>query len=225
MPEAVSILESFDGIARLFPLPNLVLFPGVDQGLRIFEHRYRQLAADALASDLLIAPVLLRPDWEEAYDGTPAIETVACLGRITHSERRYDGRYDLVVRGVARYAIAEEIPDDDKLYRIASGSILPSVSPNDSGRLSALRLSLRESVLARFEPNGPAAVYLEEIFDGEDSLGEVCDQLGYGLPLAPLVKQSLLAETDVAVRMELLIAALRPPPPTSRPFPPRFSAN
>ena len=41
------------GMARLFPLPNLVLFPHVVQPLHIFEPRYRQMTADALAGDRL----------------------------------------------------------------------------------------------------------------------------------------------------------------------------
>ncbi|WP_390891137.1 LON peptidase substrate-binding domain-containing protein [Gemmata palustris] len=50
------------------PLPNLVLFPHVVQGLHIFEPRYRQMAADALAGDGLIAMALLRPDQDEPAD-------------------------------------------------------------------------------------------------------------------------------------------------------------
>ena len=41
MADDRAALEAFNGQARLFPLPNLVHFPGVDQGLHIFEHRYR----------------------------------------------------------------------------------------------------------------------------------------------------------------------------------------
>src|SRR5436309_2528627 len=53
-------LETFTGTARLFPLPNLVLFPHVVQPLHVFEPRYRQMTADALAGDRLIAMALPR---------------------------------------------------------------------------------------------------------------------------------------------------------------------
>src|SRR4051812_4932098 len=95
-------LDAFTGRVRLFPLPSLVHFPGVDQGLHVFEPRYRQMSADALANDQLIALVLLKPDWEEEYDARPAIEPVACLGRMMHVERLDDGRYNFVLRGLAR---------------------------------------------------------------------------------------------------------------------------
>ena len=56
-------LENFTGTVRLFPLPNLVLFPNVAQPLHVFEPRYRQLMADSLAADRLIAMALLQPGW------------------------------------------------------------------------------------------------------------------------------------------------------------------
>ena len=59
MSDDFSPLAGFAGTARLFPLPNLVFFPQVMQPLHIFEPRYRQMTADALAGDRLIALVLL----------------------------------------------------------------------------------------------------------------------------------------------------------------------
>src|SRR4051812_45790988 len=110
--------DDFDGTARLFPLPNLVLFPGVVQGLHVFEPRYRQMTSDALASDSLIAVVLLLPGWEEEYDSKPPVEPVACLGRVVWHEKLSDGRFNLRLRGAARVRILEEVPTD-RLYRTA----------------------------------------------------------------------------------------------------------
>src|SRR5437588_755419 len=80
------------GTARLFPLPNLVLFPYVIQPLHVFEPRYRRLLADALAGDRLMAMALLKPGWEEDYQQRPAIHPVVCLGKIFKEERLPDGR-------------------------------------------------------------------------------------------------------------------------------------
>ena len=57
----------------LFPLPNVVLFPNVFLPLHIFEARYREMVADAVASDRMIGMVLLRPGWERDYDGRPPV--------------------------------------------------------------------------------------------------------------------------------------------------------
>ena len=45
----------------IFPLPTVVLFPNVFLPLHIFEPRYRQMVADALAGDRIIGMVLLPP--------------------------------------------------------------------------------------------------------------------------------------------------------------------
>jgi uncharacterized protein len=82
----------------LFPLPNVVLFPNVFLPLHIFEPRYREMVADALASDRMIGMVLLRPGWERNYEGRPPVYPIGCSGVMTHAERLRDGRYDIVLR-------------------------------------------------------------------------------------------------------------------------------
>ena len=41
-----------DLLLPLFPLPNVVLFPNVFLPLHIFEPRYREMAADAITSEI-----------------------------------------------------------------------------------------------------------------------------------------------------------------------------
>lgn len=225
MPTDAEILAGFDGVTRLFPLPELVLFPGIDQCLHIFEHRYRQMAADALTGDGLIALVLLSPNWEEQYDGKPAIESVACLGRVVASEKLEDGRYNLRLRGLARVRIEGELDRPDKMYRVARCQVVPDQPPSDLVEASGGRARLREVLLSRFPADSLVYRQLCDLFDGEAPLGQVCDQLSYGLPLPVELKQQLLAEPSVCTRAEILTHALRPKPRPARPFPPEFSVN
>lgn len=219
-----TILADFKGTARLFPLPNLVLFPQVVQGLHIFEPRYRQLMADALATDQLITLVLLKPGWEEEYDEAPAIEPVACLGRVTWHEKLPDGRYNLRLRGAARVRIIEEVPMN-RLYRLAHAEVIPDLAPTDLGTLREHRRALMEVVLPRFE-DGPARRQLQELFEGEMPLGQVCDVLAYALPLPIELKQTLLAEAHADLRAVAMVDALRNSAARAdRPFPPTFSPN
>src|SRR2546423_14471186 len=102
MNDDAQALSKFAGVARLFPLPNLVLFPHVIQPLHIFEPRYRQMTADALDGDGLIALAMLQPNWEKDYEGKPALYPVACLGKIIADQRLEDGRYNLLLRGLRR---------------------------------------------------------------------------------------------------------------------------
>src|SRR5690348_5650973 len=101
MSDESEALSHFEGVARLFPLPNLVLFPQVMQPLHIFEARYRQMTEDALAGDRLIAMALLRPGWEANYADRPDIHAVACLGRIVAEQRLDDGRFNILLRGLS----------------------------------------------------------------------------------------------------------------------------
>jgi Lon protease-like protein len=215
----------FTGTARLFPLPNLVLFPQVVQGLHIFEPRYKQLMNDVLAGDRLITLVLLKPGWEDDYDNSPAIEPVACLGQVTWHEKLDDGRFNLRVRGVARLRILEEL-QTDRPYRVARAEVIAESAPSDLSTLKTLRNALADLVLPQFTDEGPARRQLQELFEGEMPLGQVCDVLGYALPLTPEVKQSLLAESHSGRRAVALLEALRVAAARAdRKFPPAFSPN
>jgi Lon protease-like protein len=214
-------LTDFDGTARLFPLPNLVLFPGVVQGLHIFEPRYRQMTADALAGDGLITLVALRPGWERDYEGRPAIESVGCLGRIVWHERLIDGRYNLRLRGLARVRILEEVPSD-RLYRVARVEVIPETAPCDLAELKALRRNLAEVALPRFADEPAAHRQVQELFDSDLPLGPLCDILLYAMPLPVEFKQAMLEEADAARRATALTDLLRPRPSW---FPPSFSEN
>ncbi len=225
MSEDQIALDGFDGVTRLFPLPNLVLFPHVVQGLHIFEPRYRQLVADSLAADRLISIIMLKPGWDADDDGEPTIEDVACLGRVTEFEKLPDGRFNLRLRGVTRARILHEIPSK-KLYRSARVELLPDLAPQELRELRDLRKKLAEVVLARFDSTGQAHGQLKELFAGEMPLGQVCDVLSYALPIPLELKQHLLADPEVEQRVEILYHALMPKPaPANRVFPPQFSPN
>src|ERR1700722_3857315 len=98
-------LANFNGKARLFPLPNLVFFPHVMQPLHIFEPRYREMTQDALARDRLIALVLPQSVWEKEYTDKPALHDIACLVRIMAEQQLDDGRFNILLRGLARIRI------------------------------------------------------------------------------------------------------------------------
>lgn len=218
-------LESFNGIARLFPLPNLVLFPQVIQGLHIFETRYRQLMADALADDQLLALAVLKPGWERDYEGQPPIDSVACLCRVNWHEKLPDGRYNLRVRGLSRIRILEEIPSA-RLYRLARVELMPDAGDLLAETAAALRQALASEVLSRFTDDEAAHRQLNELFTGEMALGQICDVLAYVLPFSLEIKQLLLGEVRAERRAEVIMDGLRASAArTNRKFPPDFSVN
>jgi len=229
MTEDRTALENFDGITRLFPLPNLTFFPGAHQPLHIFEPRYREMMADALADDRLISLVLLETGWDQDYDEAPKLHPIACLGRVIADQLLPDGRYNLLLRGIARVRIIEELPGD-KPYREARVEILLDQSTEDVPTLMALRTEMSELILPRIL-HEQLRTQLAELFTSEMPLGRVTDIIGFALPIPLNVKQEMLCELRVEHRARLLIEGFRSmlsvsgTPSISRRFPPGFSAN
>jgi len=186
----------------LFPLPNVVLFPNVFLPLHIFEPRYRQMVADALAEDRIIGMTLLRPGYEADYEGRPAVYPVGCAGVITHSQPLGDGRYDIVLRGMEKFRIRTE--DHSRPYRIGHvEGISEVIPPNEAVPLRHQRQRL-EAVLAaaiervRAEPKFPPSVPDEDLVNA----------LAQYLDLDVLEHQALLECEGVLARCRALIDLL-----------------
>jgi ATP-dependent Lon protease len=230
-PEALDFSpDQFSGIARLFPLPNLVLFPHIVQALHVFEPRYRELLEDALASDRLIAMALLCPGWEQQYEGRPQIREIVCLGRVISHSRQEDGRSNVLLLGLRRARVTYELPPR-RAFREAKVELLEDVYP-DGG--AAHRPRLRRQLLDRFRsivPKDPSAQgEIEQLLGSQVPLGVLTDLVAYSLDIAPAQKQRMLNEVNVDRRARNLLKYLRhlleARPVTSSPeFPPEFSAN
>lgn len=86
----------------VFPLPGVVLFPGVLLPLHVFELRYRVLVREALSGERLIALALLLPGWERDYQGSPEFHPLGCLARIDEVAWLPDDCYHLRLLGLSR---------------------------------------------------------------------------------------------------------------------------
>jgi Lon protease-like protein len=233
MSDIIPELSDFGGIVRLFPLPNLVLFPHLLQGLHIFEPRYREMTADALADNRLLAMVLLRNGWEAGYEGRPAVHEVACVGKIVMDQCLPDGRYNLQLRGLSRARILGEI-EDDKPYRSAQVELLPDVELPSAGAEKKLRRQLRALIKVWSEGREQTQEMFTRLLKSDLELGVIGDVLSYALSVPTEFKQQLLAIPEVETRLRLLVEHLEqhqpeklpmPQPVEKRPYPPDFSAN
>jgi Lon protease-like protein len=189
----------------LFPLPNVILFPGVILPLHIFEQRYRVMTADALIGDKLIAMALLRPGWEKNYHDRPAIEPVVCVGKIVSWEQLDDGRYNFLLRGIARAEIVRE--KDSSPYRRAELSLLKETSPPEE-ELFCQRRRLLEMFHTDPLASLPITQQLKKIIDGSSPTALVADLIAFHVLSHIPLKQAILAETDVPRRIDRVIAAL-----------------
>jgi ATP-dependent Lon protease len=222
---------TFSGVARLFPLPNLVLYPHVMQPLHIFEERYREMLEDALATDKLIAMSVLKPGWEPDYDSRPPIAEYACLGKVAAHHRLEDGHYNVLLLGVERVRIVQEM-DPLRSFRQAKVEIVEDCYDFES---ISDKKRMQEKLLAAFRKHLPCTCQLpeqlEEMLSRHLPLGLLTDLAAYTLPLDTDVKCRLLSECRVSVRAQTLLEQVRRLAAASgsiakqQPFPPRFSDN
>ena len=228
MNDDYSPLANFSGTVRLFPLPHLVFFPQVMQPLHIFEPRYRQMTADALAGDRLIALILPKPGWEEDYEGCPALHSVACLGRIVADQKMDDGCYNILLRGLSRLQITREIAHP-KAYRKAKAELLAEVPVAQAKLERRLRRQLGKLVPHLFPTQPNVKDQFRKLLKSDLTLSALCDIFAFALPLQVEFKQALLEELEVEQRLDRLLEHLENAPPLEpaedRKFPPEFSVN
>jgi len=186
----------------IFPLPNAVLFPNVFMPLHIFEPRYRDMVSDALAGDRIIGMVLLRAGFERDYAGRPSIFPVGCAGVITHSEPLPDGRFNIVLKGMAKFRVTSE--DRSKPYRLAAIDSLPElIADADRAELHRLRQRLETLLAAAVEREGGEPRFPPAVVD-EDLVNALAQYLG----LEPIERQALLERNGVLARCHGLIELL-----------------
>ena len=90
----------------LFPLSGAVLLPRARLPLHVFEPRYLAMIEDCLKSERRLIG-MIQPRGE---GDTPQLVRVGCAGRLTSFSELEDGRYMVTLTGVARFALADEVP-------------------------------------------------------------------------------------------------------------------
>ncbi len=225
--------DDFDNTVKLFPLPNLVLFPGVVQALHLFEPRYRQLLSDAIQGDGLISMALMqsprKPDLPDAAD----LCRTVCIGKVVTHVRLDDGRFNVLLMGIRRARLVREI-NQGKLYRMAEVELVTEIfqgSPRDERQL-------REGVVRQFRnlterrPSIDVAA-LDQLLESEIPLGQLLDLITYSSGAEPNQQQAVLDELDINRRGRLVLELLQrqhelAQTTRARPvsdFPPGFSLN
>lgn len=232
-PEYASQLPpDFAGQVRLFPLPNLVMFPHVVQPLHIFEPRYRTMLEDALAADHLIAMALLASGWEKALPHQPPICPTICVGRVVAHAKQKEGTYNLALHGLRRANIVRELPLE-RPYRVAEVTVQEDVYPDQAGsRERELQAGLIECFQRLISGSVSNPQEFQALLDTEVPLGVLTDVIGFTIDFPVRFKQTLLSETRVVRRATLLLEALErvtspneQPSSKRLPYPPRFSEN
>ena len=198
-------LESALTSLPIFPLPDVVLFPGALLPLHVFEQRYRDMTRDVLAGSRLMAVVRLKPGYEAEYEGRPAVHDVAGVGYVIAAEQLGDGRYNIVLRGVGRVRIAEELPPT-RTYRAVRAELLVDThsrrTPPEVTTAHEQLISMCDRLSRLIEEGGEN---LRELVRAVPSPAGCVDVLSAALVTDADERQKLLEMLDPAERLERLL--------------------
>jgi Lon protease-like protein len=181
----------------IFPLAGALLFPRAQLPLHIFEPRYRAMVRDALASDRLI--VMVQPkDGREP----PSLFDVGCLGQIVASEELEDGRFNIVLEGVSRIRVADEVLASTP-YRQIDADRSPFADEEDPDPLASIQRAELEREARRYADALGYAVDWEAVGRLDDEM--LVNGIAQIAPLDVGSKQALLEANGLSARADLLV--------------------
>lgn len=191
----------------VFPLPGVLLLPQGRLPLNVFEPRYLAMVLDSLEHGRMFG--MIQPDPRPPRgEGGPGFYGTGCLGRVSAFSETEDGRLLITLTGLARFAVAGELPMATGGYRRVRADYAPFAADLDAWQVPVIidRTRLLGALRLYFRARGIEANWkaVEAADDAAlvTSLATLC-------PFDPPEKQALLEAEDGAARAEMLIALLR----------------
>jgi Lon protease-like protein len=111
--------QTFDDLPDtlpIFPLPGTILLPRCRLPLNIFEPRYLAMTEAALGAGRIIG--MIQPMDAGTDDPDPEVYLTGCAGRISSFSETDDGRILLILTGLCRFNIAEELQVDTPFRQV-----------------------------------------------------------------------------------------------------------
>ena len=197
--------EKFPNKISVFPLSNFIFFPNTNVPLNIFEPRYIEMINDSMKSSRLIGMVQPKKNTGGSTDG---LYDIGCLGKITSFSETEDGRYLIVLNGLSRFKIVEEIKND-KLYRECKISFEKFENDTNTNKedikFSDLKLIFKD-FKSFFEKRG-FAINWNEL--EKQSLEQTINALAMASPFSLEEKQILLETKNLSLRKDKLEEILK----------------
>jgi len=186
---------------RLFPLSQVVLFPGMTLPLQVFEPRYRQLVSECVERGEPFGVALIREGVEVAGPAVP--HDIGTTARIKSAATGADGRLHIVTVGGRRFRVLELHHDRPYLwadvdYPPEEPAAIPTPTAERARAGLERLLRLRQTIANGYErrPRIPQAP------------GALADAIA-GLTEASIEDlQHLLELTNVADRLEAVLPLL-----------------
>jgi Lon protease-like protein len=229
-------LEPYLERLPIFPLYRVQLFPSSLLPLYVFEPRYREMTAACLegGGGGFMAVASLRPGFREQYEGRPPVRRTAGVGKIVAHRKNPDGTYNILLRGLGRVRIIEELPPERSFREVRARLVrdrwplsFDLSSARDAVRVLVERLAGLLAQIERSSPPGPpgssgpsgdGAGALRALLEGEPPSppgqpgrrvpGRFFDTLTAALVRDPRARQKLLETADLSRRADLLSGEL-----------------
>ncbi len=180
----------------VFPLSNFIIFPDATVPLNIFEERYIEMVDDSMRGTRIIG--MIQPK-KNLNNSSPELYEVGCLGRITSFNETEEGRYFIIINGLNRFKIVNEI-NNNKLYREFNVSYDEFKNDqklnNEEIKFSDLELIFK-NLKKLFQKNG-YMVNWKEI--EKQNLEQTINTLSMASPFSIEEKQALLESKDMSAR-------------------------
>jgi Lon protease-like protein len=202
------LLSTFPREVPVFPLSEVVLFPGALLPLHIFEPRYQQMLRDVLDADRLVAMALLQPCSEKEYEEQPPFHGTVCVGQVIHHEKLAKGRSNVALLGLS--AGRAEPADAKKPYRVARVDLLADRFDAGIDWDEKLKRAFTEAVPGGGDMDGLRS-QLAEFLSAEDVPAALLNTCALTAPLRASEKLELLETRSVARRLDRLLELLARP--------------
>ncbi len=184
----------------VFPLSNFIIFPRTTVPLNIFEPRYIQMIDNCMKSNRLIGMIQPKKTGELKK---PDLHEVGCIGKITSFNETDDGRYLIVLNGICRFKIINEIKNEN-LYRECNVKYDDYIGDlqeiADEIKFSDLKL-IFHNLKGLFKKQG-YDINWKEI--EKQSLDQTINTLSMASPFSLEEKQVLLESKNLSLRKEKL---------------------
>ena len=179
-------------IISVFPLSNFIIFPNTSVPLNIFESRYIEMIDNSMKTDRIIG--MIQP--KKQKDGIPQLYNVGCAGRITSFNETNDEKYLIVIRGVSRFKILNEI-NNNKPYRECEVSF-DQYNKDMIETYNQIKFSYLELIFKNLKSLFKKKGYMINWKDFEkQSLDQTINTLAMASPFSLEEKQILLETIDV----------------------------
>lgn len=187
---------------KLFPLPGVVVLPGTAVPFHIFEPRYRQLVADALAGDRVLCVGTLRRA-EDALVDRAEVHPVAGAGFVEEAERQDDGRYHVLFRCLDRVTLVRELANGKPYREFEVQRLEDRYPPGGAAALEAEAEALRQLTLelSHVLPEESGAARLAESAARTRDPSALADLIASALAEEPAARLAVLGTAEVSRRL------------------------